>query len=60
MVGIRIDHRIPGVISEPPYTFLELARAGLMDVRDWQYVETNVEPYEDPDGMKKIRLKPVE
>ena len=57
MVGIRIDHRISGVISEPPYTILELARAGLMDVRDWQYVEANVEEYEDPDGIKKIRLK---
>jgi hypothetical protein len=57
MVGIRIDHRIPGVISSPPYTILELARAGLMDVRDWQYVEANVEPYEDPDGTKKIRLR---
>jgi len=57
MVGIRIDHLIPGVISAPPYTILELARAGLMDVRNWQYVETNVEPYEDPDGTKKIRLK---
>jgi hypothetical protein len=57
MVGIRIDHRIHGVISEPPYTILELARAGLMDVRDWEYVEANVEQYEDPDGTKKIRLK---
>ena len=28
-----------------------------MDVRDWQYVEANVEQYEDPDGIKKIRLK---
>jgi hypothetical protein len=57
MVGIRIDHRIPGVIKAPPYTILELARAGLMDVHNWQYVETSVEPYEDPDGTKKIRLK---
>lgn len=57
MVGIRIDHRIPCVISAPPYTILELAKAGIMDVRNWQYVETNVEPYEDPDGTKKIRLK---
>jgi hypothetical protein len=57
MVGIRIDHRIPGVISPPPYTILELARAGLMDVWGWQYVEANVEPYEDADGTKKIRLK---
>ena len=57
MVGIRIDHHIPGVISEPPYTIIELARAGLMDVQGWQYVEANVEPYEDPDGTKKIRLK---
>jgi hypothetical protein len=57
MVGIRIDHHIPSVISEPPYTILELARAGLMDVSDWQYVEANVEQYEDPDGTKKIRLK---
>jgi len=57
IAGIRIDHRIPGVISPPPYTILELARAGLMDVRGWQYVEANVEPYEDPDGTKKVRLK---
>src|SRR5208282_4378466 len=57
MVGIRIDHHIPGVISPPPYTILELARVGLMDVRDRQYVEANVEPYEDTDGTKKIRLR---
>jgi len=57
MVGIRIDHSIPSVISPPPYTLLELARAGLMDVCDWQHVEANVEQYEDPDGIKKIRLK---
>ena len=57
MVGIRIDHRIPDVISPPPYTLLELARAGLMDVCDWHDVEANVEPYEDRDGTKKIRLK---
>lgn len=57
IVGIRIDHSIPGVISPPPYTILELARAGLMDVCGWQYVEANVEPYEDSDGIKKIRLK---
>ena len=60
MVGIRIDHRIPGIISAPPYTILELARAGLADVRDWQYVEANAEPYEDQDGTKKIRLKTPE
>ena len=29
MVGIRIDHRIPNVVSAPPYTILELARVGL-------------------------------
>ena len=57
IVGIRIDHSIPGVISPPPYTLLELARVGLMDVRGWQYVEANAEPYEDSDGIKKIRLK---
>jgi hypothetical protein len=57
MVGIRIDHRVRGVVSEPPYTILELAAVGLMDVRDWQYVKANVESYEDPDGTKKIRLK---
>ncbi len=28
-----------------------------MDVSGWQYVEANVEPYEDADGIKKIRLK---
>jgi hypothetical protein len=56
MAGIRIDHRIPGVVSEPPYTILELARAGLMDVPDWHFVETHVEEFEDPDGTKKIRL----
>lgn len=57
IVGIRIDHRIPEVISTPPYTILELARAGLLDVCGWQYVEANVEPYEDSDGIKRIRLK---
>jgi hypothetical protein len=57
MVGIRIDHRIPSVITQPPYTILELAKVGLMDVPDWQYVETHVKQYEDPDGTKKIRLK---
>ena len=57
MAGLRIDHRIPSVITEPPYTILELARVGLMDVPDWQYVETHVEEYEDPDGTRKIRLK---
>lgn len=56
MAGIRIDHHIPGVVSEPPYTILELARAGLMDVPDWHFVETHVEESEDPDGTKKIRL----
>jgi hypothetical protein len=45
------------VITEPPYTILELARVGLMDVPDWKYVETHVEEYEDPDGTKKIRLR---
>jgi hypothetical protein len=28
-----------------------------VDLPDWQYVETHVEQYEDPDGTKKIRLK---
>jgi hypothetical protein len=59
MVGIRIDHRIPNVVSAPPYTILELARAGLLDVRGWEYVEANAEPYEDEDGTKKIRLNPL-
>jgi hypothetical protein len=45
------------VITKPPYTILELARVGIMDVLDWQYVQTHVEQYEDPDGTKKIRLK---
>lgn len=57
IAGIRIDHRIPGVISPPPYTILELARAGLMDLSGWQYVEANFEPYEDPDGIRRIRLQ---
>lgn len=57
MIGIRIDHHIPGVMSEPPYAILELARAGLMDVPDWRYVDANVEQYAEPDGTKKIRLK---
>ena len=56
MAGIRIDHHIPGVVSEPPFTILELARAGLMDVPDWHFVETHVEESEDPDGTKKIHL----
>jgi len=57
MDGIRIDHRMPGVITKPPYRILDLAKVGLMDVPDWQYVETHVEQYEDPDGTKRIRLK---
>lgn len=57
MVGIRIDHHIPGVMSPPPYTIIELARAGLMDVWGWQYVESNAEPFEVADGTKMIRLK---
>jgi S1-C subfamily serine protease len=57
MTGIRIDHNIPGVISPPPYTILELARAGLMNVEGWEYVEKNVEPFEETDGKKRIRLR---
>jgi hypothetical protein len=57
MTGIRIDHNIPSVISPPPYTILELARAGLMNVKGWEYVETNVEPFEEADGTKRIRLR---
>ena len=57
IVGIRINHSIPGVISPPPYTLIELARAGLIDICGWQYVEANVEPYEASDGIKRIRLK---
>jgi hypothetical protein len=58
ITGIRIDHRVQGVVSPGPYTILELAKAGLMNVRDWQYVEASVEPYVDANGTRKIRLRP--
>jgi hypothetical protein len=57
MTGIRIDHNVPRVISKGPYTILELAKAGLMSVNGWEYVETNVEPFEEADGTKRIRLR---
>lgn len=57
MAGIRIDHNIPGVISKGPYTILELARAGLMSVNDWDCVEANVELFEEADGKRRIRLR---
>ena len=28
----------PGVVTAPPYTMLQLASAGLLSIRDWQYV----------------------
>src|ERR1035441_3275971 len=57
MTGIRIEHTIPEVVSEGPYTILELAKVGLMNVPGSEYVEANVEPFEDPNGTKRIRLK---
>ena len=57
MTGIRIDHSVPRVVSEGPYTILELARADIMRVIGWEYVESNVESFEEPDGTKKVRLK---
>jgi S1-C subfamily serine protease len=57
MTGIRIDHSVPKVVSEGPFTILELARAGLMHVIGWEYVESNVESFEDIDGTKRVRLK---
>jgi len=57
MVGIRIDHPIPEADMEPPYTIIELARSGVMDVRGWEYVHANAEPYVDSDGTRKIRLR---
>lgn len=57
MTGIRIDDIIPAVISKLPYTILELAKAGLMSVKGWEYVETNVEPFEEADGKRMIRLR---
>jgi hypothetical protein len=60
ITGILIDHKVPGAISPGPYTILELAKAGLMNVRDWQYVEANVEPCVDANGTRKIRLRPLQ
>jgi hypothetical protein len=57
MTGIRIEHDVPVVVSKPPYTILELAKVFVMNVPDWKYVEENVEPFEDPNGTKRIRLK---
>jgi hypothetical protein len=57
MTGIRIEHSVSKVSSERPYTILELARAGIMRVIGWEYVESNVESFEEPDGTKKVRLK---
>jgi hypothetical protein len=57
MTGIRIEHSVSKVSSERPYTILELARAGIMRAIGWEYVESNVESFEEPDGTKKVRLK---
>jgi hypothetical protein len=57
IVGIRIDHNVPGVASKGPYTILELARAGLMNVNGWEFVESNADQFEDADGSRRIRLK---
>ena len=59
MTGITIDHPIPGAITQEPYTILEMARAGLMNVAGRRHVEANVEAYEDLDGTKRVRLKAV-
>ena len=50
---------IPGAITQEPYTILEMARAGLMNVAGRRHVEANVEAYEDLDGTKRVRLKAV-
>jgi hypothetical protein len=42
MMGIRIDHSIPGVVSKGPYTMLEMARSGLLKAIGWEFVEANV------------------
>jgi hypothetical protein len=57
MMGIRIDHNLPGVVTKGPYTILEMARNGLLKVVGWEFVEANVETYEAQDGKERIRLK---
>jgi len=57
MTGIRIEHELPDVVSKGPYTMLELAKAGIMQVKDWAYVQANAEEVEEPDGRRRMRLK---
>jgi hypothetical protein len=57
IIGIRIDHSIPGVVSEGPYTMLEMARSGLLKVIGWEFVDANVEEFEHSDGKPRVRLK---
>jgi hypothetical protein len=54
LLGIPIDHNVPGVVSRGPYTILEMERAGLMSVK---FVEANAEQFEEADGKKGIRLR---
>ena len=57
IMGIRIDHNIPGVVSKGPYTMLEMARSGLLGVIGWEFVDANVETFEVQDGKERVRLK---
>ena len=57
IVGIRIDHNLPGVLSEGPHTILEMARSGLLRVIGWEFVDANVEEFEDHSGKRRVRLR---
>ena len=36
---------------------LEMARSGLLRVIGWEFVDANVEEFEDQNGKPKVRLK---
>jgi hypothetical protein len=57
MIGMPIDHYIPNVVSKGPYTMLEMARSGLLRVIGWEFVDANVEEFEDQSGKRRVRLK---
>jgi hypothetical protein len=57
--GTRIDHNVPSEVSKGPYTILELARAALMSVKGWEFVEANAEQFEEADGKKVIHLRQI-
>ena len=57
MIGMRIDHSIPGVANKGPYTILEVVRSGLLKVIGWEFVEANAETFEGLNGRERIRLK---